>query len=177
MALLKRICARMALAKGVVVAHGVLLPPIIPPCTSSLPPPLSTLLAQGPLGPFMQSIQDAPALTLEDIMHTTSPSPVPQPPSTTPDTDPASVVQVMTPAQPKQSFYVQANHSPDLPDQGPAAHAEASAPRSRLQELGLLDLEDTPTVSMSTRERELVDMVCRILCCFHGLMYIMKLGL
>lgn len=113
----------------------------------------------------MQSLQDAPALTLEDIMHSPSPSPVPQPQPKMPDIAHGAIPEVVTPATPKQSFYVQTNGSPVTPDHSPEGLAGAHAMQSRLQELGLLDAGGTGSMSMTAREKDLVDMVCRHLYC------------
>ncbi|TCD65972.1 hypothetical protein EIP91_001964 [Steccherinum ochraceum] len=103
----------------------------------------------------MQSSQDAPALALEDIMHTSSPSPAPQPPPALSSTDEAPSLPAIAPNTPQQSFYAQRPVTPHSPDHGVDTHPT----RSRLQELGLLGSDSTPAASMTSREKELLDMI------------------
>lgn len=113
----------------------------------------------------MQSSHDAPALALEDIMHTSSPSPAPQPDITEQEDSvrrPQDNATILGTTQDVISSKVASSES-SQPDGG------AHATRSRLEELGLLSADGTADgSSMTAREKELIEMVCRASTCFIG---------
>lgn len=108
----------------------------------------------------MQSSHDAPALALEDIMHTSSPSPAPQPDITEQEDSvrrPQDNATISDTNRVGISPKVVSSDSLQ-PDNG------AHATRSRLEDLGLLSVDESAGgSSMTAREKELVDMVCRSL--------------
>ncbi|KAL4245757.1 hypothetical protein ABKN59_001567 [Abortiporus biennis] len=128
------------------------------------------------------SSQDAPLLSLDDIMHTHSPSPAPQPPPQLHESsvDPQATMSSRTPAvgaSESLSFAQTALSSgpvpsetraepSSLPDQDidiePLTVSDLQQMRGRLEQLGLIGSDESKQSTLSSIEKELVDMVLKL---------------